>query len=78
MPNVSGTASPVTATTAGAATAAVSSAFPAISCGVYAYPLDEAAELAVATVREHHGALKEVRFVLFGAKTLAAWKRACS
>lgn len=30
-------------------------AFPAISCGVYGYPLDQAAGLAVETIREFLG-----------------------
>lgn len=28
-------------------------AFPAISCGVYGYPIPEAAEVAISTIREH-------------------------
>lgn len=44
-------------------------AFPSISTGAYGYPIEEAAPIAVATVREwitaHPDALDEVRFVLF-------------
>ena len=51
-------------------------AFPAISCGVYGYPLHEAAAIAVGTVREHGEGL-EVHFVLFDERALAAWEGAC-
>jgi len=46
-------------------------AFPAISCGVYGYPVEEAAEVALSTLQNHASGLKEVHFVLFN---LAAWK----
>lgn len=43
-------------------------AFPSISTGAYGYPIDEAAPIAIATVRSwikmHPDALDEVRFVL--------------
>ena len=42
-------------------------AFPAISCGVYGYPIDEAARVAVDAVRDHD--LELVRFVLFNDQT---------
>jgi len=52
-------------------------AFPAISCGVFAYPLDEAAGIALETCRAHAGPpLEEVRFVLFSADVYAAWLEA--
>ncbi|ERN04129.1 hypothetical protein AMTR_s00077p00057670 [Amborella trichopoda] len=35
-------------------------AFPAISCGVYRFPIDQASEIAISTVKEFHGDLKEV------------------
>jgi O-acetyl-ADP-ribose deacetylase (regulator of RNase III) len=41
-------------------------AFPAISTGVYAYPLEEAAPVAVAAVRGADTRVDLVRFVLFG------------
>ena len=41
-------------------------AFPAISCGVYGYPAELAAPVAVQAVREHGHGLDLVRFVLFG------------
>ena len=53
-------------------------AFPAISRGVYGYPLDEAARIALATCREHAGTLGTVRFVLFDDPALAAWTRAAA
>lgn len=54
--------------------------FPAISCGVYGYPLDAAATIALATVRtwldERPGAIESVTFVLFSRDTLEAFERA--
>lgn len=57
-------------------------AFPAISTGVYGYPLDLAAAVAITTVREHladeTGQIELVRFCLFGADALAAFERAAA
>jgi O-acetyl-ADP-ribose deacetylase (regulator of RNase III) len=54
-------------------------AFPAISAGVYGWPLDDAARQAVtgvgSAVVEH---VREVRFVLFSDEALAAFERAIS
>ena len=46
-------------------------AFPAISTGVYGYPVEEAARIALSAVidyLEHNGDIAVVRFVLFGRK----------
>lgn len=55
-------------------------AFPSISTGVYGYPVEEAAPVALGAVRafleEHPRALKEVRLVLFSAFDLEAYRRA--
>lgn len=48
-------------------------AFPAISCGVYGYPYDEAAEVSIQALRESAGQLLEVHFVLFQECTYSAW-----
>jgi O-acetyl-ADP-ribose deacetylase (regulator of RNase III) len=47
-------------------------AFPAISCGLYGYPPDLAAPIAVDAVREH-APLELVRFVLFNDETYDAF-----
>jgi len=52
-------------------------AFPAISTGIYGYPLEAATEVAVAAVRGWEGSgVDLVRFVCFDAATLAAYKAA--
>jgi O-acetyl-ADP-ribose deacetylase (regulator of RNase III) len=45
---------------------AVTLAFPAVSAGVYGWPLEDAARIAIAAVRAHQPrSVQEVRFVLF-------------
>jgi O-acetyl-ADP-ribose deacetylase (regulator of RNase III) len=51
-------------------------AFPAISTGVYGYPLDEAAPVAIRAVRGADTQVEEVRFVLFDEAAYAAFERA--
>ena len=45
-------------------------AIPAISTGVYGFPKDRAAGIAVATVREARSPIEDVRLVAFDAATL--------
>jgi O-acetyl-ADP-ribose deacetylase len=59
-------------------------AFPAISTGIYGYPLDEAAAIALGEIRAflEIGALKgqapleEARIVLFGTESMQAFQKA--
>ena len=55
---------------------AASVAFPAISCGIYGYPVAEAAPIAVEAVRSTDTGVGEVRFVLYDDGALAAFERA--
>ena len=54
-------------------------AFPSISTGVYHFPLDQAAEIAVLTVRkfieEHPDAIDLVEWVLFDDRTYSAYDK---
>jgi O-acetyl-ADP-ribose deacetylase (regulator of RNase III) len=61
-----------------AAAGARTIAFPAISTGVYGYPVEPAAGIAVATVREALEAsprVEEVTFCCFSARDLALYER---
>ena len=57
-------------------------AFPSIATGVYHFPLDQAAQIAVQTVREfvreHPDDLDLVKWVLFDEKTKQAYDHALS
>jgi O-acetyl-ADP-ribose deacetylase (regulator of RNase III) len=54
---------------------ATSVAFPAISTGVYGYPVDDAAEIAVATVRTFDGPIDRVVLCAFDAGTYERYVR---
>jgi O-acetyl-ADP-ribose deacetylase (regulator of RNase III) len=53
-------------------------AFPAISTGVYGYPLELAAPVAIRAVGEAGTAVEEVRFVLFDQAAFDAFESALS
>lgn len=48
-------------------------AFPAISCGVYGYPPEDAAPIALRTCRDHAEGLDAIHFVLFSRDLLELW-----
>lgn len=53
-------------------------AFPAISTGVYGYPVDEAAHIALKTAIDYlkeHSDIELIRFVLFGRNTFDIFNR---
>ncbi len=54
-------------------------AFPAISCGVYGYPVEQAAPIAVGTTAaflEDHPAIEQVIFACWGEDVYVAFQRA--
>jgi O-acetyl-ADP-ribose deacetylase len=54
-------------------------AFPAISCGIYGYPIPDASHIAVRTVAEFlatEGSIEQVVFVCFGHDVLGAYQTA--
>jgi O-acetyl-ADP-ribose deacetylase len=69
----------VAALTAAAARGCRSIAFPAISTGVYGFPIDAAAEIAIRTAKDFLSVdaspLELVRFVLFSDRGLATFQR---
>lgn len=50
--------------------------FPAISCGVYGYPVQDAAAVSAAVLAEQAWPLEDIRFVLFSVDAFTAWRRA--
>jgi O-acetyl-ADP-ribose deacetylase len=55
---------------------AASVAFPAVSAGIYGWPIDHAADVAVRTVASATTSVDDVRFVLFTRDALAEFERA--
>ncbi len=51
-------------------------AFPAVSAGIYGWPADDAARIALTTVRTTPSRLAEARFVLFSPDMRAVFDRA--
>ena len=50
-------------------------AFPAVSAGIYGWPMDDAARIAVETVRAAETSVEEVTFVLFDEAAYEAFDR---
>jgi O-acetyl-ADP-ribose deacetylase len=57
---------------------AASIAFPAVSTGIFGYPAQAAAEIAVATVREHEDQLGLIRLIAFDEPTFTTYRELLS
>ena len=53
-------------------------AFPAISCGVYGYPVTAAARVAIDACRQHATSFHEVHFALFSEEAFHAFRKAAN
>jgi O-acetyl-ADP-ribose deacetylase (regulator of RNase III) len=56
-------------------------AFPAISCGVYGYPIEEACRISVRETRDFlakRDAIEKVLFVAFGTDVADTWRDVCN
>ncbi|XVQ11756.1 O-acetyl-ADP-ribose deacetylase [Spirillospora sp. CA-255316] len=53
-------------------------AFPAVSAGIYGWPVEDAARIAVGTVRSTPTKINDARFVLFTEDAYEAFERAIS
>ena len=56
-------------------------AFPAISCGIYGYPIDQACTISVREVRDFlaaSDAIELVLFVAFGTDVAEVWRDVCN
>lgn len=53
-------------------------AFPAVSAGIYGWPIDDAARIAVSTVRTTPTQVEQATFVLFSPDVFEAFQRAYS
>ena len=56
-------------------------AFPSISTGVYRFPLNRAAEIAIRTIEEYlstHAEIEQVSMICFDGTTLSAYQNALS
>lgn len=50
-------------------------AFPAISTGVYGYPMEEATRIALAAGKKHEKDFEEIRYVCFSDRDLRVYRR---
>jgi O-acetyl-ADP-ribose deacetylase len=50
-------------------------AFPAISAGIYRWPINDAARIAIGTVKSTDTKVQDIRFVLFGPEAYGAFSQ---
>lgn len=53
-------------------------AFPAISCGVFGYPIRDAADVAIKACKENVGSLREICLIQFSDKNLRIFLEAAT
>ena len=53
-------------------------AFPAVSCGIYGFPLDEAAETIISAFKEYGRGLEEIAVILSSHRSFREFEKAAS